>query len=320
MPQIREQVDYITQAPSYDEAANSESAWAYFSVARCMYLLLTSIKESALGGIAALVHDLAPMATAVLTRTISSMSPLSQLIGIKDSEHVVPIWLSPTILIIDLFERLKLSADARSSLQRSMVDPNATYRWKFSDRRNFSAGEEWFDYDPEHSDALNSAFSLGARDTTLHINGQQYVVDFASMVQTNVNTYNRRRIKREVVPADRPADQPSVARVSSDLRAISISSPLTHPEVKLALVEACTALLKTQLDQEALDSTLRLTLRLTRDNDTALRFFAADALPSLINIRQGRIFKGFGLLISVRRPSILCAYTDAAAGAFPTHH
>ena len=137
-----------------------------------------------------------------------------------------------------------------------------------------------------------------------------YMIDFANLFQTNIHTYNRRPIKRDAKPKS-PAS--SVSSIQSPeeqalaVQSLTQNSSFSRHELKDTLIEACVMLLRTQLDQESLDSTLRMLVRLTRDNESAITFFHLGGLHTMMSLRQGRIFKGFGLLISVcHLPSFVC--------------
>jgi hypothetical protein len=296
-------VDIITQAPTYDDAASSTDAWLFFTRARLLLLVFHSATEKFSLSIFAELKEVPKLLFTALTRTVSSMSSLVDHIGIKGSTHVIPIWLSPVLLLLDLMERLKVTQDARALVASHLNNPAFTYQWMYKEAHRLDHPDEWYAYDAVQNDALNLAYSSGHRETTLTIGGNMYMIDFVNLFQTNINTYNRRAIKRDVKPKD-PSNAstpaiPSPKAQADAIQVLSDNSSFSRHELKDTLIESCVTLLRTQLDQETLDSTLRMLVRLTRDNESAITFFHLGGLHKMLSLRQGKIFKGFGLLISV---------------------
>ncbi len=250
-------VDHLTQVETFDEASSSARAWLFFSRIRLLYFMLNNAGAKFIEITAPLLVEVPPMLLTVLTRTTAAMASVASQIGAKGATSVVPVWLSTALLLIDLFERLRQVAEARKSVARVLSIPGHDYVWKFSDSRGFGRDDTWIPFSAENNEIVNAAYVSGENELNIEAAGSTYSVNFATMTQSNLATYNRRRIMRDAIKRKTDEHEP-VALESMHVDTLSVQlSSFTHPETKLVLLETCVQLLRAHIDQEALDSVMR---------------------------------------------------------------
>ena len=299
---IKASVAELSQAGTYRDASASGLSWQLFCETRLLLVLLSTGGDVFNSTTTSHLTELPVMLLTVLTRTMSSLASISNDIGTKDAKNVLPIWLSPTMLLLDLLERTMSAKDNLSLTTRLYSAPGFKYEWQFqnSDPRLYAYGApsdaDWTSYDAQNNTIVETAYLRGSREARINAHGTNYSIDLANMTQLNTETYNHRRIRRAAIPLD-PQTQSQAMELNPKL---TIAPTVLHPEAHFAVLNACVQLLSVNLDQECLDATLRLAIRLTRSYDSAQHFFDRGGLASLLTLRQGHTFKGFGLLLSVR--------------------
>ncbi|MPC13905.1 E3 ubiquitin-protein ligase HUWE1 [Portunus trituberculatus] len=136
----------------------------------------------------------------------------------KDKESTessgTPKWLSPGLLLLDLYEKLAIATKRRAA-----VNKICNHVWKWFDMST----QKWCAYSASNNKTINDAYWSGEASIRI-INGRRkYTIQFHSMVQVNEESGNRRPVmitikdkviaekKKELATASASKDKPSQA-------------------------------------------------------------------------------------------------------------
>lgn len=115
-----------------------------------------------------------------------------------------PKWLSPGLLLLDLYEKLAVATQRRSEVSKI-----CNHVWKWFDMSTL----KWCAYSPSNNKSIDDAYWAGEASIRI-INGRRkYTIQFHSMVQVNEESGNRRPIMitiKEKVIAEEKKKLPSV--------------------------------------------------------------------------------------------------------------
>ena len=96
-----------------------------------------------------------------------------------------PKWLSPGLLLLDLYEKLAVATQRRSEVSKI-----CNHVWKWFDMSTL----KWCAYSPSNNKSIDDAYWAGETNIRI-INGRRkYTIQFHSMVQVNEESGNRRPV------------------------------------------------------------------------------------------------------------------------------
>lgn len=220
-----------------------------------------------------------------------------------------PKWLAPLILLIDLYEKV-----ASASRHRIATAKATSHVWKWFDDRS----GRWCLYNAGNNRAIDEAYEAGEPNVRFTAGRRRYTVQFATMVQINEETGNRRPImlalrgkeKREVevyedssasagesAPSRMEVDDQQVG--SNDTKEDSHEIEGLSLEQAATVVRACTGLIEIPVDATTLHAVMRLCLRLTRRHELALIFAELGGPRLLLRLTQASDFQGFASLATL---------------------
>lgn len=230
-----------------------------------------------------------------------------------DPTITTPKWLAPLILLIDLYEKNALTSRRRQQLLLDTADCKRT--WKFFDERS----SRWCSYQHETSKAIDEAFRNGENYCHIQVARRKYTVNFSGMVQASDETYSckavmffidndksndkekssktEKEVKTEQENEQTDSKTPKVENVDQKKPAEKISNDIEidfiDPKQCKTLIESMINLAQLPIDPNALNSILRLCLRLTRNYENAIFFIEKNGINTLLKIPAASVFPGF---------------------------
>ncbi|XP_067024084.1 E3 ubiquitin-protein ligase HUWE1-like isoform X5 [Acropora muricata] len=109
-----------------------------------------------------------------------------------------PAWLSPLLLFLDTHEKM-----AVTTRRKELHDKRTTHAWKWFDDRS----GRWYNYNVNNNTTIDAAYRSGESGVRFMAGRRRYSVNFATMVQENEDSGNRRPIMLETASSrDGPAN------------------------------------------------------------------------------------------------------------------
>lgn len=209
----------------------------------------------------------------------------------KSTSLSTPKWLSPAILLIDLYEKSAIASARRAPL---LALPRRQWKW-FDDRSG-----KWTIYTLNNNKTIDDAYKNGDSFVRFTASRRKYTVQFNTMVQINEETGNWRPIMFSSDDKAMEVTEEAAAASSSK------TSTLNYVVVKglesyqcTAIIRACTGFIGIPVDPETLHAVMRLVLRLTRNYEQAAIFEELGGVRSILNLTQVSGFTGFTSLASL---------------------
>lgn len=215
-----------------------------------------------------------------LMSTIVELLSLAKSVIESDSDNV-PKWVSSSLLLADLYQKISLADERRKLLKNQ--HPGQQVVWKSFEERDV----RWKTYSADDQLILYSAYEKGEDSCRLNSGRRKYTICFNRMLQLNEDSPTRRPIMRfygdkSVTPE--PTDQ---------------SSRLSDEQAQ-HLIECCIALCaRPTTDSDTVHSSLRIILRVTRKHNLALNFAENGGLEMLFKLTQTQGFAGFYSIASL---------------------
>ncbi|XP_048739045.2 E3 ubiquitin-protein ligase HUWE1-like isoform X5 [Ostrea edulis] len=229
----------------------------------------------------------------------------------KDS--VTPKWLSPLLLLLDLYEKVAVISK-RKAQANELLCHSHTWKW-FDD----SSGR-WCKYSAVNNKTIDDAYQAGETSIRFQAGRRRYTVHFNSMVQINEETGNRRPImlafpspeelsdngnkeESKEVPAETAQ---SVSKMETEIPVKSegkmkesvIVSGMNSKQI-VKIIRCIVSMMNIPVEAECLHAALRLILRLTRNHKNAVLFAELGGPRILLTLTQSSSFPGFISLASL---------------------
>ena len=206
-------------------------------------------------------------------------------IGSLKSTFATPVWLALLLLLVDMSDKVSMAADVR---RRKF---SGGFVWEYlkpgtRHQSHWREEDKWAAYDANINQDIEAAFMRGDGLVVVSDPIVPGEIDFTTMIQRVPG--NRQLLVRRQKTAE-PAQQAETAAL--------VTSSLFGGTASADMLRACADLLSLRLDPDTLNATLRLTVRLTRQNANALAFVEQGGLLSIMGVCQGSTFKGFTMLV-----------------------
>lgn len=96
-----------------------------------------------------------------------------------------PKWMAPLLLLLDLYEKMSLGVRRRAAMEKV-----TSHIWKWFD----IVSGKWCPYTVVNNKIIDDAFWSGQNSVRVTAGRRRYLLQFASMIQVNEETGNRRPI------------------------------------------------------------------------------------------------------------------------------
>uniref|UniRef100_F6XN27 HECT-type E3 ubiquitin transferase n=1 Tax=Ciona intestinalis TaxID=7719 RepID=F6XN27_CIOIN len=212
-----------------------------------------------------------------------------------------PKWISPVLLLVDLYERTCITLARKSELQRRFEGHRREWKW-FDDRSG-----RWCSYSASNHKSIDDAYAANLPGIRFTAGRRRYTINFLQLIQFNEESGNRRPIMATYVKDSSLTDKDSNKKSKSEdadtlhssmrlLLSLKKNKNKKTPEtmetdnngkaaepvptsseesfsgfIRLSpvdadkLVHSCTAFVCLPVDADTLHSSMRLLLRLTRN-------------------------------------------------------
>ncbi|GAB6020027.1 hypothetical protein CHUAL_014109 [Chamberlinius hualienensis] len=211
-----------------------------------------------------------------------------------------PKWLAPLLLLVDLYEKVSVSTKRKSAMSKV-----TSHVWKWFDDRS----GKWCLYNPVSNKIIDEAYESGESSARFNAGRRRYTVQFATMVQINEETGNRRPIMLSLKAKDDKKDAEQAEKTTKDQMEtddfstqIERNSSEIHGlslEQQATIVRACVGLIAIPVDADTLHAVMRLCLRLTRNHEIALIFAELGGPRLLLRLTRASAFTGFTSLATL---------------------
>ncbi|XP_015788441.1 E3 ubiquitin-protein ligase HUWE1 isoform X3 [Tetranychus urticae] len=199
-----------------------------------------------------------------------------------------PKWLSPAILLIDLYDK-----SAIASARKAPLLALSRRQWKWFDDRS----GKWTMYTLNNNKTIDDAYKNGESFVRFTASRRKYTVQFSTMVQINEETGNWRPIM--FICDDKAMEVTEESTSSSKPSTNYIIVKGLEPYQCTALVRACTGFIGIPVDPDTLHAVMRLVLRLTRNYEQAAIFEELGGVRSILSLTQSSAFTGFTSLATL---------------------
>lgn len=208
-----------------------------------------------------------------------------------DGTNLMPKWLTPTILLIDLYENGALASQLRAPLITNM-----DRTWQYFEERT----GKWTRHPQSNNKIIDSAYKKGKQHARYSVGRKHYVAQFHTMLQINEETKSYRPIMMTVSP-------------SKDIHfqdVLPIVPRLEEHQCK-TLIRVCVGFMKLAIDANSLQAVLQLSFRLTRDHNLAVLFAESDGVKAIQQLHESCSFTGYPILATMiirhvlEEPSVL---------------
>lgn len=216
---------------------------------------------------------------------------------------VSPLWTAPVLLLLDHNQRVCLERAEEVTLRKACV-AQGTGKWEYcrtNSGYSLSGSETFEPYGSDVSKALEERFAAFAPRATVTHRGQSVIVDFQTMLETHANPQhknnNHKVLVRRLLP-DMSSQGIASSASSSTVVAPTLPPPLSRAD-ELRVAKICAVLVRKRIDQENLEATMRLVVRVTQSVAVALHFAREGGLAALLDVRQSSGFRITGLLTAL---------------------
>ncbi|XP_036596594.1 E3 ubiquitin-protein ligase HUWE1-like, partial [Trichosurus vulpecula] len=267
----------------------------------------------------------------ILIKLLEVVQPCLQ--AAKEQKEVhTPKWITPVLLLIDLYEKTAVSSKRRAQMNKYLHASSNNWRW-FDDRSG-----RWCSYSASNNSTIDTAWKAGETSVRFTAGRRRYTVQFTTMVQVNEETGNRRPVMLTLLRVPRPnrnskntpgqelnsameegrevhiePKEGKVNELSLTPEVPCLEKEMTVEDTKLGdiliqglteemvtiLIRACVSMLGVPVDPDTLHATLRLCLRLTRNHKYAMMFAELKSTRMILNLTQNSGFNGFTPLVTL---------------------
>nr|XP_026689880.1 E3 ubiquitin-protein ligase HUWE1-like [Ciona intestinalis] len=234
-----------------------------------------------------------------------------------------PKWISPVLLLVDLYERTCITLARKSELQRRFEGHRREWKW-FDDRSG-----RWCSYSASNHKSIDDAYAANLPGIRFTAGRRRYTINFLQLIQFNEESGNRRPIMATYVKDSSLTDKDSNKKSKSEEETMETDNngkaaepvPTSSEEsfsgfIRLSpvdadkLVHSCTAFVCLPVDADTLHSSMRLLLRLTRNGIEgghlrALMFAELGGPAALLRLKFKHGFVGFASLATLLLRHIL---------------
>ncbi|XP_061178702.1 E3 ubiquitin-protein ligase HUWE1-like [Saccostrea echinata] len=230
----------------------------------------------------------------------------------KDS--VTPKWLSPLLLLLDLYEKVSVISKRKAEANKLLCH---SHTWKWFD----DSSGRWCKYSAVNNKTIDDAYQAGETSIRFQAGRRRYTVNFNSMVQINEETGNRRPIML-AFPSPEELSENGTKEESKDIPAEVAQSAVSKMETESPLkaeekmkeslivsginsdqitqiIRCIVSLMNIPVEADCLHAALRLILRLTRNHQNAVLFAELGGPRILLTLTQSSSFPGFISLASL---------------------
>ncbi|XP_059469591.1 E3 ubiquitin-protein ligase HUWE1 isoform X4 [Neocloeon triangulifer] len=248
--------------------------------------------------------------TGIIEQLIALMSPCLPHITFEST----PKWLGPIFQILDQYERVAISLERQDAMHKI-----CGRQWKWYD----ISTSKWCTYSAPYNKIINDAYWSGEQCVRINYGRRKYTLQFSTMYQCNDDTGNRRPImlclidsKKDKEPkteAEENEASPKKMEVDSSPPKPSdaeenMSEKLKADEKKIkgigeiyskVLIKACIKLLSVPVCPDALQSMMKVLVRITRNYKCAQIFFENGGIWKLLMLKNLHHFLGAINLITI---------------------
>ncbi|XP_076800643.1 E3 ubiquitin-protein ligase HUWE1-like isoform X1 [Clavelina lepadiformis] len=318
--QIRERCKELTTLYNSDAAgcwtSDKEPTNGLATQALLFSLLFEEMKESC----TRIVSETRLVATVVdLLHAVGSWLQKNQN-KVKDS--TTPKWISPLVLLTDLYERTRHALRCRNELKKRYSGHKREWKW-FDDRSG-----RWCSYSSSNHKSIDDAYVAGMPSVRFTAGRRRYTINFNQLIQFNEESGNRRPVMATYQKDKGKAEQektlskaPSEETMETDFTSSGKSERASPHQLVTeytqldsaksdALVRGCTAFICLPVDADTLHSCMRLLLRLTRTgtedgHKRAMLFAELGGAAALLRLQHHHGFIGFASLATLLLRHIL---------------
>ncbi|XP_076049070.1 HECT, UBA and WWE domain containing E3 ubiquitin protein ligase 1 isoform X2 [Oratosquilla oratoria] len=186
----------------------------------------------------------------------------------KEESGITPKWLSPALLLLDLYEKLSVATKRRSAVQKV-----CSHIWKWFDMSTL----KWCAYTAGNNKTIDDAYWNGDSSVRIISGRRKYTIQFHSMVQVNEESGNRRPVMVTI-------NEKVVAEHKKKLK---------HPEVPAQLQEKSPEEIKKDKEVEEDEENKNTESSNVASGEEKMECEETDQSSSSNNIPEVKVIEGF---------------------------